>query len=413
MLLWGIAGYMLLVFVYCIPVDRMKTHLESTVESFQGGSKTLVKDDTGMWLDYLTDSTILAEAIFKGDQNPFEQAAAVYSDTPDVPRSQNWPYEKLSAAMEEGGTFSAYARYWHGFLLYLKPLLFAFDYKDILTLNMLGQLLMVLWIAQLLVKRNLKYLLLPEVLAFGMLNLPAMALCLQYMPCFFVMAAACVVVLKYPDFTHRHKGMFFLSVGMATCYFDFLTFPLVTLGIPLVLYWLLCTKTMKERLVSGVQVSFFWGIGYVVFWMEKWVIGSLVLGENLFEEAWNSLLLRSSHETGGQQLTYLDTLKNNLSAYNLRIWKVIFVLLLVGLVVSIVLRMMQGAARIDFAVVIPLLLVAVMPLAWYFATINHSYIHYGYTHKELIISAWAISCMAAELFHRWHTHANWRQETGK
>lgn len=408
---WALVGYLLLVLVYCLPVERMQKHLESCVDAFAQGAKTLVKDDTGMWVDYLTDSLILAEAVYNGEEGPLEQAAAVYSNAINAEGEQPWSYRKVQAALQEGTApgEGEYPRYWHGNLVYLKPLLFVFDYKDILTLNMLGQLLMMLWIAQLLVRRGLPHLLLPMALAFGMLTPVAMALCLQYMPCFYVMAAACIVMLQCPDFVHRHRGMFFLTVGMATCYFDFLTFPLVTLGIPLVLSLLLSREPWRKGLGTVVWSSLCWGIGYVVFWAEKWALGSLVLGQNLFADAWNSLRLRSSRETLGQSISYLDVLRNNWKGYDLRAWKVLFAVLLAALVLLVLVRILRhrAAARQDLDMLLPLLLVACMPFAWYFVTVNHSYIHYGYTHKEWMITAWALACAAAELFRRW------RQPFGK
>lgn len=399
----AVVGYLLLVLVYCLPVERMQRHLESCVDAFAEGPITLVKDDTGMWVDYLTDSMILAEAVYQGDESPWNQAAAVYSSAIDAEGEEAWTLRLIQAALQEEQTGAAYARYWHGNLIFLKPLLLFFDYKDILTLNMLAELLMMLWIAQLLVQRNCRHLLLPMALAFGMLTPVAMALCLQYIPCFYVMAIACILLLKFPDFVRRHTALYFLGIGIATCYFDFLTFPLITLGIPLVLYLLLEGQTWHGGVRTVIRSSFCWGIGYVVFWAEKWVIGSLVLRENLFADAWNSLMLRSSHETEGQGITYGATLQNNFKGYDLRIWKVLFALLLTALVLLIVARTLQGRGSVaaDVSLLVPLLLVACMPFAWYFVTVNHSYIHYGYTHKELMITAWALSCAAAELLCRW------------
>lgn len=402
---WALAGYLLLVLVYCLPVGRMQKHLESCVDAFAQGAIALVKDDTGMWVDYLTDSQILAEAVYNGEEGPLEQAAAVYSNAIDVEGEQTWSYRKIQAALESGTPGGEYARYWHGNLVYLKPLLLVFDYKDILTLNMVGQLLLMLWIAQLLVRRGLGHLLLPAALAFGMLTPVVMALCLQYTPCFYVMAAACILLLKCPAFVRRHRGMFFLTVGMATCYFDFLTFPLITLGVPMALYLLLFPDTWRKGVVCVVSSSLCWGIGYVVFWAEKWALGSLVLGQNLFADAWNSLRLRSSHETLGQSISYLDVLRNNFKGYDLRTWKVLFAILLAVLILAALARFLanRSGAGQDIDMLVPLLLVACMPFAWYMVTVNHSYIHFGYTHKEWMITAWALGCAAAELFHRWRS----------
>lgn len=75
----AVVGYLLLVLVYCLPVERMQKHLESCVDAFDEGPTTLLKDDTGMWVDYLTDATILSEAVYNGEESPWNQAAAVYN----------------------------------------------------------------------------------------------------------------------------------------------------------------------------------------------------------------------------------------------------------------------------------------------------------------------------------------------
>ena len=394
----ALAGYLLLVLVYCLPVQRMQKHLESCVDAFADGAAALVKDDTGTWVDYLTDSLILAQAVYRGEESPWEQAAASYSNAINAEGEQPWAYRKIQAALEEQQVGAPYARYWHGNLVYLKPLLFVLDYKDILALNMLAQRGLALWIAQLLARRGLAHLLPAAALAFGMLTPTAMAMCIQYMPCFYVMAAACILLLKKTDFVQRHAGLFFLTVGMATCYFDYLTFPLITLGVPLALWLLLAPSPWRQGVARVVQSSLCWGVGYVVFWAEKWALGSLVLGENLFADAANSLMIRSSHETEGQAIGYLDVLRNNFQAYGLRTWKLLFALLALALLAAAFTALRsraRGPAR-DRA--IPLCMVACMPFAWYLVAMNHSYIHFGYTHKELMITGWALACLAAELW---------------
>ena len=401
---WAVAGYLLLVLVYCLPVDRMQTHLESCVDAFRNGPTTLLKDDTAMWIDYLTDSTILAEAVYDGEESPWNQAAAVYSSAVPEEGEENWTYKKVQASLEDEQQGLAYPRYWHGFLVYLKPLLSVFDYKDILTLNMLAQLLLMLYIAQLFVKQNGGGygLLLPAAVAFGMLTPPAMALCLPYMPCFYVMAIACIVLLRWPEWVERHTALFFLTVGMATSYFDFLTFPLVTLGVPLVLYLMRRNTVWHRGVRDTLYSSVCWGVGYAGFWAMKWLIGSLVLRENLFADALHSLTLRSSHETEGQAISYLDALEKNLGVFfNLRVWKVLVGLAAIALVLRVIwmlYRHIPVKKRLDL--IVPLALVACMPFAWYFVTVNHSYIHYGYTHKELMISGWALACILSVMFRK-------------
>lgn len=134
----------------------------------------------------------------------------------------------------------------------------------------------------------------------------------------------------------------------------------------------------------------------------KWLIGSLVLRENLFADALHSLTLRSSHETEGQAISYLDALEKNLGVFfNLRVWKVLVGLAAIALVLRVIWMLYRHIpVKKRLNLIVPLALVACMPFAWYFVTVNHSYIHYGYTHKELMISGWALACILSVMFRK-------------
>ena len=95
------------------------------------------------------------------------------------------------------------------------------DYKDILRLNTLVQLFLMLWIAHLLSCHSLTHLLFPLALMFCSLTPIATGICLQYTPCFLIMAIGCVVLLRHTNIINKFNWLFFLSLGMATSYFDF------------------------------------------------------------------------------------------------------------------------------------------------------------------------------------------------
>lgn len=82
LLLGAVLGYLFLVIAFCLPTNRMRSHLESTPDVFYNGSVALVKDDLATHLDYLTEATILSEAIYDGNESPFVKAAAIYSVLP-------------------------------------------------------------------------------------------------------------------------------------------------------------------------------------------------------------------------------------------------------------------------------------------------------------------------------------------
>lgn len=76
--------------------------------------------------------------------------------------------------------------------------------------------------------------------------------------------------------------MAFLIIGMLTSFFDFLTYPLFTLGMPLILISVLGTFSSVQKLCDIVKNSIFWGIGYGGMWCGKWMVGSILTGDNLF-----------------------------------------------------------------------------------------------------------------------------------
>lgn len=150
LLLGAVLGYLFLVIAFCLPTNRMRSHLESTPDVFYNGSVALVKDDLATHLDYLTEATILSEAIYDGNESPFVKAAAIYSVLPPE-GDENWSYRKLISSLSatNESAHGPYDRYWQGQLAILRPLLLLLDYKDILRLNTLVQLFLMLWIAHL------------------------------------------------------------------------------------------------------------------------------------------------------------------------------------------------------------------------------------------------------------------------
>ena len=86
-------------------------------------------------------------------------------------------------------------------------------------------------------------------------------------------------------------------------------------------------------------------------------------------------------------------IRGNLSALNnAPIWFMIAVIV----VVMIVLFARKRYKIVITQKVIPLLLIACYPLAWYAVLANHSGIHVFMTYRELAITCFALLCVAAE-----------------
>ena len=123
---------------------------------------------------------------------------------------------------------------------------------------------------------------------------------------------AMIVLLYMPEKRMKALGLwrFFLLAGMATSYVDYLTYPLVTLGWPLCLcLYLWPQENLLEEAKRFAACCGCWAVGYFGMWAGKWVIAGLIGGEQWF---WANLLAkieqRSSSESGGITISYLDVL---------------------------------------------------------------------------------------------------------
>ena len=111
--------------------------------------------------------------------------------------------------------------------------------------------------------------------------------------------------------------MFLLS-GVITSYFDLLTYPLLSLTFPLITLLLMIRK--HEKIVSNKMIvgmiclnSFFWGIGYGGMFISKWLVATLITGNDVFSIAVNFASARVTPYLNYKQIiTPLDAIWRNI-----------------------------------------------------------------------------------------------------
>lgn len=120
------AGTIAMALVYLLPVERMEANVRSSMEVFYTESvyPQQVPGYKTTQLDNETDAIMLLGAIYDGGGYPFwQQAMRVARVAMDgVPSSCNvlirYAWENQIPDSE-----AEYSRYWHGYMLWLKPLL--------------------------------------------------------------------------------------------------------------------------------------------------------------------------------------------------------------------------------------------------------------------------------------------------
>lgn len=404
-----LTGVLLLTLVYCIPTGRMEDHLAQSAAVFheEGVMPRLFTWCTS-YLDNYTDAIMLSNAAHSGTESAMVQAMTAARDQIEGLD----PAASVADHYVKGIPFDQevpYYQYWHGYLLLIKPLLFLTTYQNIRILNATVQLALLVVLVYLMLRKGLKAYILPYLLGIAFLMPVAMAMSLQFAPCYCIMTIGSIAVLLTGDRLDSKDHLLFLYLGIATSYFDFLTYPVATLGIPAAFYFLLKkTAPIKETFLQGLRICFSWGFGYVTMWAGKWILGSMITGTNILATASGKLTERSSANIAAGESLLLNmyaAVSVNVKHFIATPATLLLGIFLLAVFILLVLQWKKRRANLMQAVqtLFPFFVLAVMPVVWYMATTNHSTIHYWFTGKALVVSVFAASCGLVKLHNHIHT----------
>ena len=398
-LIFGLLGFLLLSAVYCIPTNSMEKKLEESAVILER-ERTYPRPmlDEGSQLDNFTDSIMLNTA---GHPNGSDNVFVASLKSGNYSSKKSNPVETFVYRYKEKGTDiydSYYPRYWHGYLLFLKPLLVFFNLGNIRYILMFVQLgLFALIVAKLATKE--KRLIIPVFLTWLFLNPVSTMLSLQFSSVTIITMLSMLFMLflfeRWGCNQSFRWAAFFLLIGSLTSYFDFLTFPLISLGVPLVLFMGLMISEMNSvKILSGILkiliMSLSWLFGYAGMWFMKWAIGSMITGENIFKNAFEQLTFRTSSDVDDKPINVLDVFQNQFSVTFKRLWIAIVIALLVVFVIFLI-----RYKRFNIDLLIINIVIGAFPFAWYALLKNHSYIHAFFTYREIAITVFAFSSFIA------------------
>ena len=288
-----------------------------------------------------------------------------------------------------------YPRFWHGYLLWLKPLLMIFNLNEIRIFN-LYLTVVLCGISFILLHKEFSWLM---TIAFSLLLFvmnPLLAVLTLQGDALIISLLAVIILLWKKDWISKnhHFIYFFLSLGILTSFFMFLTYPLVTFGIPITVYILLNKKKrLKDLLLIGLSCGLAWSIGFSFNWAAKWVMSYLLTGYNAIADA-TARAARPYTEGGTYNTAFYWVFMNNLYVINVQPFRFIYRL------TAVLLAAVTGWKwhkkrnfRFSFGAAVCLLIIASLPLAWYYVMRSHSTVHLWWAHKELAITLFALFCL--------------------
>ena len=373
--------------VYSLPLDRIKenVHSSASIINQEGFYPALYSWATSQ-LDNWTDSVMLLEAGDETNDTTMSRAMKVYRNEVDGFQSA----ESLIAHYIDGKDFTKsqeYTRYWHGYHVYLKPLLLFMDYQSIRILNLILQLSGILLTCILLMRNKLTEYILPFILSYLMLMPTAIANSLQYSSCFYTILLGIITLLLLNSKSAlRYTSFVFLNIGIFTAFFDFLTYPIATFGVPVVFYLALkSSDSLERKIVDLIRNGIFWCIGFGGMWVSKWIIAYITTGYDFVGDAFEQVSFRMSGSVENLSTSLSSVGINNYSTFLSTPATLLIVVFSARMTIQICKTANSSTLEIGYTL-LPYTLVSFAPLVWYAFATNHSAIHCNFTNKACVVT---------------------------
>lgn len=364
-----------------IPYRRAKMQFDNYTDALMINTAYSIDSDTPLYSafiarkNYIPNITQTIEQDSKGEL----KSASKYKYHDEVGELRDVVNNDITESFE-------YARYWHGYLTVLRPLLAVFDLsmlRIILTIILFGLSIILLY----LIAKKLDFIL-SIIFFIGLASVEYFYLgfSLQGIFVFLIMMIASIIILKCDKI--KNVGYLFFIVGMLTNFFDFLTVPLVTLGVPLILLMLIRQKNEENKNIEKVifeiiKISILWGIGYAGTWLAKWILVDLIYDRSLLSTALGQVAYRST----GLDYSGILVILANLGYEMINIYISVLITILFVIIDCVITKKKNKEEKIEEKQsLVPYILIGVMPIVWYLVLKNHSINHSFFTYRNLILT---------------------------
>jgi len=401
------AGANILAFTIDTPAMRANTWQGCLMLGEQQSQPQTVGGFLSAQLDNFTGVLILKTAGYVGPESLLEKAfGGLRVDMPAQDGQTDWEafcnYE--FGELSPTGSGMSYYRYWHGYTLPLRLLLCILDMANLQMVLYFAQLALFIFVLHLMGRRGHGRLVPGFFLSYFLLMPFSVSVCLQYMPVSMLMLSACAAILLADVRIERAVTLpaFFALVGLLTNYFDLLTFPMVSLGFPLIL--LLALRMRRGESGSSLFLltalcGCAWALGYGGMWVLKWLFNALVFGPDTLRTVLGQVTLRAS-DNGGE-ISRFAVLLENLDVITAK--KSYLLLIAVCALATLVPAAHALAKKRSLALdlrALNILLPGAAVCLWILVMANHSWDHTYFTYRGITVAVFAffafISCVLRE-----------------
>jgi len=397
-----LCGFLLLLSVHFLPTTKMQQHVYNSLDMIvsEFDDEEIIDGYPTTLTGCFTDSLMLEHAVYESNHSALEQSLLMYRpESYYDPADENCWHPGESLADYLNGVPQSrevtYSRYWHGYLVILKPLLLVTSLGSIRMLNAGLFLILLGGIVILFCERKQKGIAFAFVSSLPFLFFSISFSSLSQSVCLYLMMAGIGIQLLFHEKMIEKSNyiFFFLFLGMMTSYFDFLTYPIVTLGYPLIVFLSMTGGALIGKVKRVFNLSFNWGLGYLWMWASKWILCDLLTSEHSIADAFSTLTERTSGADVSRIKGFLTVIKLNIGAYanwGFILLLICYVLVMVVITVRLIIKKKIAFSLKKWIENYLILVVGLYPFAWWFVTQNHSMEHWMFTCRIFSVTVFAV-----------------------
>ena len=396
-----------LVAVALIPQEQIKSKMEESAEYYLESelNKPLVEFSRGSVIDHFADCILLSIAYHLDGKHPLESTmkASYYGEY--TLEANEYFLESIRKNLPPD---HEYIRYWHGSIIPVRIMHMFWNIKQIYIFHAILMGLLLLCLLWLLTKNGFRAEGACFCLALIVVGIWYVPMALEYTWMFLVMLIVSIIAvwMVCKGWT-KHFGELFLVTGMVTVFLDFLTTETLTILVPLL--FILRTsekKPMQEKRLwlFSIKCCFLWLIGYAGMWASKWLMASIVLGENVMPYVTGHMEERFGgsigYNTTSQYLIHAvtDNLKRLFPyEYGISGAILVFVCIFVFIVLPILLNRVRLKSHIDGQRILIYVGLGLVPFIRFLVMHNHSVIHCFFAYRAYAASVLALCFIILEL----------------
>lgn len=390
----------------CIPNSQIYQGMADSAEYFSSNEN--FRRTSGKRIDSIQDNyadSILLNVMWHVDS---KDPVRTVIDTGYYDTEAANPTKSLKEAVKNNLPANVnYTRYWHGSVIWLRPLLVFTDVVGarhivfgVICVLLLALCLMLVYRRQYLAAVSL-------LLSMCGIQFWKLSLALEYQPAFLVALIMCILFVHYESKGDNPLVVLSVISGVAVSFTDFLTTEIVTILLPLLIIMTIRAtgqriRTFKQEMIFAGQCLLAWGISYIITFVAKWTVASIVTGTSQFGMALSSVEERVAGTDGGETLPLLNQifgapLSNISTLFMGHEYRLDYGSIIVGLILALmVLGSIFYLFRTDSCqktLALVCLVIGLLPYVRYMVLNNHSYLHVFFTYRAQCITIYALVAM--------------------